>query len=138
MSEREFLGLHGVVVVSEAPAEDAARWARRTRLPVLRRGAGELRLGLGPELFVAFRKGRVPGPRLAELHFAVRDLGGRGRPDDLGGDSLAFSLGGVRVVLRQFRRPPRPGWASARRGPRPRSGGKAPARSRRRGSRSGA
>lgn len=138
MSEREFLGLHGVVLVSEDPAADAAQWARRTRLPVLRRGNGEVRLGLGPELFVAFRKGPVPGPRLAELHFAVRDLGGRGRPDDLGGDSLAFNLGGVRLVLRQFRRPPRAGWTSARRGPRPRSGGKAPARSRRRDSRSGA
>lgn len=137
MSGREFLGLHGVVLVTATPAADAARWARRTRLPVLRPGTGERRLGLGPELFVALRKGRVAEPRLAELHFAVRDLKGRGRPDALGGDSLAFSLGGVRVVLRQFRRPPRPGWASARPGPRPRSVGKAPARSRRRGSRSG-
>lgn len=138
MSEREFLGLHGVVLVSPAPAEDAERWARRTGLRVLRGGTGEVRLGLGPELFVAFRKGRVPEPHLAELHFAVRDLGGRVRPDGLGGDSLAFSLGGLRLVLRQFRRPPQGGWVSARRARRPRSGGTAPARSRRRGSRSGA
>jgi len=132
----EFLGLHGVVVVSARPARDAAEWARRGRLPVLRRSAREIRLGVGPELFIAFRKGRVERPTVTELHVAVRNLEGLGRADAMGGDSLAFSLQGLRLVLRQFRRGPHRAWAPARRGSPPRPGGKARGRSRRTGSKS--
>lgn len=112
MTCEEPLGFHGVVVRSARPAEDARRWRRLLSLPVLRKAAGEITLGRGPELFVTLRRlrrGEEEG--IVELHLAVRKLrAADAAEDELGGRSVARSLSGLTLVVREFAGPPGPGW----------------------------
>ncbi len=73
------------------------------RLPARRDGDAVV-VGHGPELLVRIERG-APGPAV-EVAVAVKELPRKGKPDALGGDSIAREAAGVRLVVRAFRRPP--------------------------------
>lgn len=114
----DLLGFHGLVFRTPDPVGLARRWQELTGLPVLHRSSREIVLGHGPELFVLFRRGdRDEGDRLEEAHLAVRKIADWRRDaeeDALGGSSWAREAGRVRVIAREFQRPPSRRWKKKR------------------------
>jgi hypothetical protein len=114
----DLLGFHGVVLRTGRLEEDARRFQQALGVRVLRRSAGSITLGLGPEFFLELRRARRgENGVLEEVHVAVRRLARRGlAPDALGGMSARRAIGEeTTLIVREFVGPAAKGWLSSRR-----------------------
>jgi hypothetical protein len=116
VSAAEWLGVHGLVIRARDPRAVAARLRRILGWSTLASTKSEIRVGIGPEMFLAIRRDPGAGDRitLENLQVAVRGISGlrrKAHDDALGGDSWTRSAGeGLSITVREFRRPPRVRW----------------------------
>lgn len=113
------LAFHGVTLRSNDPDLLTKKLRALLGWKVLRRGAREVVLGAGPELFVEIRRARRGEPEgVYELHLAVegiRQFRQASRADELGGDSWTRPLMALlALTVREFRRAPAAKWRKPR------------------------
>ncbi len=116
------LAFHGIVIRVREPEAVARTIRELLGWRTLSRGAHDIVLGEGPELFLAIRKtGRGETEGVESLHLAVERLSRsrrRSAPDALGGDSWTRPLiGDLALTVREFRRAPGSRWRAKRKKP---------------------